>query len=886
MSNEANTRQGRRQAKKKKNDRRKPKRGILKKLFIAFILLFGAIMLAGGITVFAIIAQSPEIDPEKLQFPQGAQIFDQSDEFVSQLDTSERRILVNYQDIPEELEEAFISVEDVRFRDHFGIDLRRIGGAIAANITSGFGAEGASTITQQLVKNVFLTNEKALTRKIQEQYLAVKLEQQYSKNQILEMYLNQIYLGQGVYGVEQASQYYFGKSITDDSFSLADAALLAAIPRRPSFYDPVVNPENAESRRNLVISMMEDQGKITAEEAEAARSIPIAEQLNVQERESYPFQAFYNQVHKEVEEMEGISVNDLYNAGLKIYTTLDTEAQQHVEKVLQTDEFIQTYPNKEDFQAGITLVDTQTGEIKAIGSGRENTNVQRGFNYATDIKRQPGSTIKPILDYGPVIEYLQWSTGRIIKDEPHQYSNGVEFKNFDGAYKGNMTMRQALAESRNVPAIKALQEVGVERAAEFAESIGVEIDQKPMHESYGLGGFNTGVSTLDMAGAYAAFGNGGKYIEPHTVRKIEFPDGRVIDTTPESTQAMSDYTAYMISDMLKTAVESGTGTVASIPGLPLAGKTGTTNFDREIQQKYGLPSGAVPDRWFAGYTTRYTAAVWTGFTEFGEENYLLSQEEQRIAMQIFKAVMEEVSSKVETPDFEMPNSVVRIGIEKSTGLLPSSHTPQSEIVYELFVRGTEPTRVSEQFDRLSGPSNLTANYNEATGQIIGSWEYDASKLDEVSFRLEMAVGDGGFNTIDTTKDMQFIVDDVTPGTTYRFRVTAVSDSDSNVTSNSAEVKVTVPGGEEEEPDEEEMTEPDEEEQQDGNEEEDPDQGNDQNNGNEGNNNGNGNGNGNGNNNRPGNDGRPNDNDDDNEDDETDPPATNPPNDEQQDGETE
>ncbi len=433
MSEEMNTRQGRRQARQTtKQSKKKPKRGIWKKIFLLLVSLGVIAVIAGGITVFAMIQGAPPLDHEKLTLSQAVQIYDEGDEFVSQLDSEERRVNVSIQDVPQVVEDAFISVEDIRFREHFGIDIRRLFGAVAANITDGFGAEGASTITQQLVKNLFLNDQKQITRKVQEQYLAIKLEQQYSKDQILEMYLNQIYLGSGVYGIELASQTYFSKSV--DELTIADAALLAGIPRRPSFYDPTKNPEAAESRRNLVISLMEQHGKITSAEAEEAKAVPLADQLNPSERESYPYEAFYNQVLSELEQMEGITVNDIYNAGLKVYTTLDIDAQEHVENVLQTDEFISNYPDNEDFQAAVTLLDTKTGQIKAIGSGREDTGQQRGFNIATDDKRQPGSAIKPILDYGPAIEYLQWSTGHILVDDQYNYSNGTPIRNFDRRY--------------------------------------------------------------------------------------------------------------------------------------------------------------------------------------------------------------------------------------------------------------------------------------------------------------------------------------------------------------------------------------------------------------------------------------------------------------------
>ncbi|WP_078553318.1 PBP1A family penicillin-binding protein [Bacillus alkalicellulosilyticus] len=801
MSDELKTRTGRRQARKSNEKNQKPSR---KALFKKIALITGAFMavagIVGAIVLFSIIKDAPPLDPERLMFAQSAQVFDQNDENFSQLEAAENRIRISIHDIPQLMEDAVLSVEDVRFHQHFGIDIRRLFGAVAANLTGGFGAEGASTITQQVIKNAFLSPEKTISRKIQEQYLAIKLEQQYTKEQILEMYLNGIYFGKGAYGVQQASITYFNKENLED-LTVADAALLAGLPQRPSHFNPLNNPEGAERRRNIVIGLMERHGKITAAEAEEARSIAVVDQLNPAERDSYPFEAFLDQVLSEVEDIEGITPSDLYTAGLKIYTTLDQDAQSHVEAVLQTDEFITTYPENEDFQAGITLIDTKTGQIKAIGGGRQKQEVKRGFNYATDIKKQPGSTIKPILDYGPVIEDKKWSTGQIIVDEPHTYNdiNNTPVRNFTRTHRGPVTMREALKDSLNVPAIKALQEVGTERAQEFAEGIGIPFDQ-PMTEAYGIGGFTTGISTLDLAGAYSAFGNDGIYFKPHTVRKIEFPDGRVIHTKPDPHVAMNDYTAYMITDMLKSAVREGTGGVANIPGLPMAGKTGTTNFATEDIERFNVPDGAVPDVWFAGYTTNYTAAVWTGYDRKGEGNYLLGSSDRQLAQQIFKAVISKVSEDKETEDFVRPNSVVSVKIEKKTGLLPSPFTPSSEIVEELFVRGYEPKQVSEKFNQVTAPQNLTAGYKEDSDQIIMSWSYPENQREGVSFRVQQSIGDEDFHTLDITKDMQFIINAPYPGTTYRFRVIAVSDENENLESDPAQVSVSTPEEEIEIPD--------------------------------------------------------------------------------------
>ncbi|WP_216829205.1 transglycosylase domain-containing protein [Alkalihalobacterium elongatum] len=806
MSDNINTRTGRRRAKERSKAKPKDKKGLLKKLLIAMIVFFTVLAIAGGITVFSMIASAPPLDEERLMLAQSTEILDQSDESVTLLAATENRIYVNINDIPELVEDAFIAVEDVRFREHFGVDIRRMFGAVAANITGGFGAEGASTITQQVVKNLFLSPDKNITRKVQEQYLAIRLEQQYSKNQILEMYLNAIYFGGGAYGVQQAAITYFSKDNLED-LTIEDAALLAGLPQRPNHFNPLNNPEAAEKRRNTVIALMERHGKITSEQAEKARAVPVVDQLNPAKREESAYQAFIDQVLNEVETIEGITTSDIFTAGLKIYTTLDPDAQTHVEKVLQTDEFINTYPDNEDFQAGVTLLDTATGQIKAIGNGRKPSEVQRGFSYAT-AKKQPGSTIKPVLDYGPVIEHLKWSTGRIIVDEPHNYSDGTPIRNHNRNFAGPVTMRKALADSLNIPAIKALQEVGLENARDFAATLGIPFEDNQIYEPYGIGGFTTGISTFDLAGSYAAFGNEGVYIEPHTVRKIEFPDGKVINMSPEPVIAMSDYTAFMISDMLKSVVTNGTGTHANIPNLPLAGKTGTTNFDQKDKERLKIPDGGVPDVWFAGYTTRYTAAVWTGYDRKAEGNYLINND-RRLAQQIFKAIMEEVSKNIETPDFNQPDSVVKVGVERRTGLLPSPFTPQSEIIYEYFVKGTEPTRMSEAFQSIPKPTDLKAGYQQDSDQIILTWGYPNNQRDAVKFNIMQSVDGGGFELIMTTKEMQHFITSPTPGSTYRFQVIAVADEDPSIKSDPAQTEVRIPEVEIEEPIEEEPEEPQE-----------------------------------------------------------------------------
>ncbi|QQK79236.1 PBP1A family penicillin-binding protein [Salicibibacter cibi] len=668
------------------------KRPIFKRLTgIALIVLFVTI-LAGTATTAAYILDAPPLDPDELVFAEGATVYDMNNQEVGKLQGTENRTYRDIEEMPEHLKNAFIAVEDTRFYDHGGIDLYRIGGAITANITDGFGAEGASTITQQLVKQAFLSTDQTLKRKVQEQWLSLQMERQYSKDEILEMYLNISYFDSGAWGVGEASIRYFNKEDLSE-LTIADAAVLAAIPRRPSYYNPDSNPEAAEERRNLILSMLEDEALITSDEAEEARSIDIEDQLDfTPANNDFAYQSFVDHVMEEVESIDGFETIDLYAAGFDIYTTLEPDAQQYAETVIQSDEYIHQYPDDDLFQVGFTLLDTQTGAIRAIVGNRQESEAERGWNHATAASGQPGSTVKPLLDYGPAIDHLQWSTGEQIVDAPHEYSDGTTITNYSGNYSGSVSMREALVRSLNIPAVKAMQEVGLENAQSFAESLGLTFENN-IEESYALGGFSDGVSSLDMAGAYAAFGNDGIYNEPHSVRKIVFRDGQEIDLNPESERAMNDYTAYMMSDMLKGVVNdpAGTGRRANVDDLPLAGKTGTSNFSQEERDRYGVPDGGVPDIWFNGYTTRYTAAVWTGYGDGRGSGYLAEGEEQQIARDIFRHMMAHVHSGDETEDFSRPDSICGDS--------------------ELFVCGTEPT-VPQQDDSSERDSEQPEEEND------------------------------------------------------------------------------------------------------------------------------------------------------------------------------
>ncbi|OLS37580.1 hypothetical protein BTR22_08935 [Alkalihalophilus pseudofirmus] len=679
MADKPETREEKRKLKKRKHKRGS---GLLFKIAAVLTVLFVIAGAVGSFTIYGLVQSAPEIDDDTFAFANSSTLYDYNNEEIIALSNGENRQSMSIEEVPDHVKDAFIAIEDVRFHDHSGLDIRRIGGAVISNITNGFGAEGGSTITQQVVKNSLLTAEKSMTRKVQEAYLALELERHYTKDEILELYLNKIYFGNGAYGIVTAAETYFNKEV--DELTINEAALLAGLPQRPSGYDPYQNPDLAEERRNTVLYVMHEHGFITEEEYDEERSMPVEDMLQRGSEDQSVSDAFMDQVYRELEQIDGLTAQMIYNGGLEIYTTYDADAQAHVEEVLNSDQFVQ-YPD-DNFQAGVTVVDNRTGEIKAIGGGRNQEAGENRSNYATHIKRSPGSTIKPILSYGPAIEHLKWSTYQQIEDEEMTYTGSDQvIRNYNGQYHGLMSIREALTQSWNTPAVKTFQEVGADKAQEFAGNIGINIEGS-VYESYALGSFDEGISPLDLAGAYSAFANEGTYNEPHTVRKVVFPDGREINMQPEGVQAMSDYTAYMVTDMLKSVVEEGTGQLAAIGGVPVAGKTGTTNFNEETKQKYNIDEG-VPDVWFAGYTSNYTAAVWTGYPRIDENSYIKTREDRQIAQHIFREVMSGMVNE-ETGEFAKPDSVEEITIDTSTGERADSSSSRSDLVTELFVTGT------------------------------------------------------------------------------------------------------------------------------------------------------------------------------------------------------
>ena len=704
--------------------KKKKVKKVLKIILNIFLLLLLIGLIGGIIFAIYIVTHAPDFNPENLYSTESSILYDRNGNQAGKLGV-EKRKNVNYNDLPQVLIDAIIATEDSRFMQHNGFDLPRFlkasAGQVVNKITGHGNAGGGSTLTMQVSKNNYTSVESSgfegIVRKFTDIYISIfKLEKNYSKEEIIEFYVNIPFLGNNAYGVEQACQTYFGKSVSD--INLSEASLIAGLFQAPTSYNPYQHPKQAEERRNTVLYLMQRHGYITKEEADDARSIPVESLL----RESNPegssneYQSYIDVVVKEVEEKTGLSP---YTTGMKIYTNLDPDKQKTLNDIMSG----KTWKWKDDkVQAGIAIVDVNTGALVATGGGR-NQKGERQYNYATDITRQIGSCAKPLFDYGPAFEYTNAGLASQVYDGPHSYSSGVAIKNADGGYKGTLTYKYALAASRNIPALRVFQSVDNSKIKEFVTKLGIkpEIDSNGgLHEAHALGAFS-GSNPKDMAAAYAAFANGGYYTEPYTVNKIEYIDSdKTVSLKNKRSKAMSDSTAYMITDALVYAV-SGYGNIGgSVSGVQLAAKTGTSMFDSEARRKYGYPSSANMDMWVTGYTPEYAVSLWYGYTK-AEKGYYLGNDGYSARGKLFRQVISSISDRSGAKKFTVPSSVVKVTVEKETSplMLPSANTPNYMKVTEYFKKGTQPTEVSPRYSTLPNASGLNAKTNG--NQIELSW---------------------------------------------------------------------------------------------------------------------------------------------------------------------
>lgn len=622
---------------------------------IKWLFVIALVVVVSGVGLFAYYAKdAPSISRDQLQSGGTSSLYTNDGKFLLSLG-SEKRIYTSDSKIPQQLKDAVVSVEDKRFYDEgFGLDPIRIVGSVLLNARSQSTVAGGSTITQQLVKlSVFSTanSQKTLRRKAQEAWLAMKVERSYSKKQILEFYINKVYMNYGNYGMGTASNFYYGKPLS--KLDLAQTALLAGMPNAPVTYDPYLYPDKAKYRRDVVLYSMYKNDKISKAQYNAARNEPI--QTGLQPRKNNTDSRMRKiddpYIKETINEVKAKGFNP-YNDNLKITVNIDQKAQDKLYELANNGEV--PFTNNK-MQLGATIVDPNNGHVVAIIGGRKLPVVQLGLDRAVQTGRSTGSSIKPVLDYAPAVQYFKWSTGHILDDSSYVYpGTDIQLHDWDNSYMGPITMRTALEQSRNVPAVKTLAKVGLSRAKLFVRPMGITIGS-----DQGLSvAIGANASSLQLAGAYSSFANQGIYHKPQFVSKIETPDGLVRNYDSTGKRVMSKATSYMITDMLKGVLTRGSGTAAKTSYYE-AGKTGTVKYSDSDLIDHPSYASTPKDSWFVGYTRAYTVSVWTGYDNLKDGT--ISGQGEQSAQLLYKHMMNYLMKDKADRDWQMPSHVVRRG---------------------------------------------------------------------------------------------------------------------------------------------------------------------------------------------------------------------------------
>ncbi len=667
--------------------KRKPSRHIWSRIIKWFFLII-LLVVVSGIGLFAYYAKdAPNVSQDQLQSGKTSSLYTLDGKFLLSLG-SEKRIYVKNDQIPTQLKNAIVSVEDKRFyQDKLGVDPVRIIASLLTNAKSNSIAAGGSTITQQLVKlTAFSTaaSQRTLKRKAQEAWIAMKVQREYSKDQILEFYINKVFMNYGNYGMGTAANYYYNKPLK--KLDLAQTALIAGMPNAPVIYDPYLYPAKAKYRRDIVLKAMLNNHKITHAQYDQAVKESIKHGLRKRRADSESkVRKIDDPYIKEVINEVKAKGFDPYNDNLKVTININQKAQNKLYQ-LANDGSVPFTNDK--MQIGATVVDPTNGHVVAILGGRHLPSVQLGLDRAVQTGRSTGSSIKPVLDYGPAIQYLNWSTAKILDDSKYVYpGTNIQLYDWDNKYEGDMTMRYALEQSRNVPAVKTLAKVGVKRASAFARRMGVNV---PADSGLSVA-IGANASSLQMAGAYSAFANDGIYHKPQFVSKIETPDGLTRNYDSGGVRVMKKSTAYMITDMLKGVIKSGSGTHAKIPDLYQAGKTGTVKYSEQDLAKYPAYNSTPKDSWFVGYTRSYVLGIWTGYDNLKDGT--IAGIGQQSAQLMYKSMMTYLMRNKPNLNWQKPSSVIRARIVKNSN--PPEVATGNNGVWQLFVRGHAPAGISD-----------------------------------------------------------------------------------------------------------------------------------------------------------------------------------------------
>lgn len=678
-------------------------------------IAYGALAISVMLVILAVvmICGWTALDTEKITRAQAASvILDREGKEAIRLSGSETRICLTEKEIPQQIKNAFVAAEDARFYTHSGIDIKRILGAAISNIKSGALREGGSTITQQLIKLTHLTGEKTFSRKLNEAYLAIRLEKRMTKDEILMHYLNTVYFGRGAYGIECAARAYFSKGA--DELTLSETALLAGIIKAPSAYSPDENMNKAIERRNYVLRKMLEEGFIGKKEYEAA----LAEPPSPTEKTTGSEYGWYRDyVICEAAKCLGITADELLTGGYVISTHLDVSRQKLAQELFEEKAFFP--PDAADgtrVQAALIAADPRNGGIYCMVGGRE-YEVQRGLNRAADARRQPGSTVKPISVYAAAIDALGLSPSDIVDDTWRVFEGGYAPGNANDSYNGLVTLREALSRSLNVASVSLIEFTGVERAKEYLVRAGIPVCEQDLGLSLALGSMTYGVTPLELAAAYAPLANGGMRVTGHAVTEIRDRNGRTVYKAPSGSAArvMARESAYLITDMLTTAVSTGSARGLKRLGIPIAAKTGTVAVDENTNR----------DLWTAAYTPDMVAVCWMGFDETTREHAMSASETGSTRPLLLLAEFFENESAVKFP---VPEGIVRVRLDKdllyseNRAMLAPNGVPSSLTVEEVYRAADRPKRISPAFSVPEAAAD--ARVFERNGDVIAEIEIE------------------------------------------------------------------------------------------------------------------------------------------------------------------
>ncbi len=756
---------GKKRMKKEKHSENggKKKRHIFRNILLALASLFV------GLLVFAFfyfdVPHWQRLDVNKItSIAQTGSIYDAGGSFVTAIQGKENRTVVPLSDVPIHVRQAFLAAEDLRFYNHFGVDLVRFFGAAVANLKTMSFSEGFSTISQQLIKLSHLSAKKTIARKLEEVYLALQLENRFTKDQIFEMYLNFVYFGNGAYGLQAASRTYFDKDVKD--LTVAQAASLAAILKATTTYSPTLNPENNKNRQRYILNTMLENGMID----DATHQAALAEDINLVEGKPIvtAYGWFVDAVLSEAEDMLDVSAETLLGSGYRIDTTLDPRVQDIADAQYKENIFPANASDGTKVQSAMACLDIKTGAVRAIVGGREYT-VLRGLNRATQLRRQPGSALKPLAVYAPALENFGYTTASVLKDEPTNFS-GYKPRNSGDAYYGSVTVRTALQYSLNVSTVSLLQQIGIEAARNYLTKTGIPLDKRDANLSLALGSLTYGVSPVQLAAAYAPFANQGYYNAPYFIEKITDSTGKVVyQHQPNPQRVLSVQTAYLMTNLLETVTSAGTGAKLSGAGTPVAGKTGTVN----------LQGGGTRDIWMAAYNTEITTAVWMGFDNPDSKHRISGtisggDNTATLSRNFFRAIYQGRSK----PQFDKPGGIVSLELDKKSvewrgeAMLAVDITPKAYRFKEVFTASNHPTKRSDIWNPPRTPNSFYVTHNESGNPllVIQPADYAVYRIqrDAVgeSFVLTELWGSAG-------ETLYYADTKAVPGVTYTYRVIPV-----------------------------------------------------------------------------------------------------------------